>query len=358
MIVYHGTSQRAARRIRMEGFLPRPPSSRVWFAQSRSYAKQRARTKGQRAHDRAVVLTCDIDVSQLRQRLGSTRVMHRGSIIAVSGPVPASVLRSHGWLGVASTPEELVHWVNGVLGVKPHKGVGKSHPGIQRLSRWVNNRLSANPAGRVNEQELLAVAQQFLQEFFEGKEVDFERLRVLPKAMMPAEEEPGPVAWEEKEDAREVEALDCLTSDKVKRRMRGLVLLAELKDPDLFDWCAMFLEDSSLQVRVQALKAMRSCEEIEVEFIEPFADSAEKTIRAAAIQVLALCGGKEGPKWYWRGVTDPDPHVRLATVHHLDRLEPGEHKEIFEAALYDSHPEVAKIARKLTEGKGFSKAAW
>ena len=38
---------------------------------------------------------------------------------------------------------------------------------------------------------------------------------------------------------REEEAFECLALSKPKRRMRGLKLLAELGDVDLFDWCAM-----------------------------------------------------------------------------------------------------------------------
>jgi len=360
MIVYHGTTQRSAKRIRMEGFRPRGASKRVWFARSRRYAQQRARSKAQRAHDRAVVLTCDIDIPELRQRLGSSRVMYRGRIVAISGPVPASVLRSHPGLGAPGSPEELVRWVNTVLGVKPYKGVGKNHPGILRLSRWVENRLAANPGGHISEQELLALARQWLPEYFDGVEVDFERLRTLPKVGIPEEKpEPSlPDREEEKPDIREEEALDCLVSDKGKRRARGLSLLAELEDPDLFDWCAMFLEDRSMDVRVQALKLMRFCEDADPELIERFADSPEKSIRAAAIEVLLLHAKEEESKWFWRGLTDPDSHVRLATVRHLEKLEPAENREIFETAFYDPHPDVARIARRLTGGKGFGKLVW
>ena len=39
MIVYHGTTARRARRICQEGFLPKKPSRRVWFAEGRTYAQ-------------------------------------------------------------------------------------------------------------------------------------------------------------------------------------------------------------------------------------------------------------------------------------------------------------------------------
>ena len=52
-------------------------------------------------------------------------------------------------------------------------------------------------------------------------------------------------------------------------------LLAELRDPDLFEWCAMMLTDEHLDVQVIALKTMRQCEEIEFEMVEQIARSSE-----------------------------------------------------------------------------------
>ena len=75
LIVYHGTTSRRAARICAQGFLPRKPSRRVWFAESRRYALRRAKTQAHRAHDRAAVLTCDIDLAQMRQRLGARRAL-------------------------------------------------------------------------------------------------------------------------------------------------------------------------------------------------------------------------------------------------------------------------------------------
>jgi hypothetical protein len=353
LIVYHGTTQKSAKRIRMEGFLPKPPSNRVWFAQSEGYAQRRARTKAQRAHDRPVVLKCNVDVDRLRQRYGGKRVVHRSSVLVVSAPVPATAVRFNPVLGVPSAPDELAHWTNTILGVKPHKGVGKRHPGVLRLAGWIEERLKADPQAQISERELLGTAQQFLPEYFEGVHVDFEHLRTLPRAY------PGTTETETDEPVDEgtEEALDCLVSPKPKRRIRGLDLLAELQDPDLFDWCALYLEDESIPVRVQALKIMQRCDDIDPELIAPLADVEEKTIRAAAIETLALCVGM-APQWYWRGLTDPSPHVRLTVARQLQHLDPTAHRNIFETARYDPHVDVARIAEKLIQGKGFEKRVW
>ena len=52
MIVYHGTTRRAARQIARDGFQPRSPSRRVWFSRGKSYAKQRAHSKSRHTRDR------------------------------------------------------------------------------------------------------------------------------------------------------------------------------------------------------------------------------------------------------------------------------------------------------------------
>ena len=59
-MVYHGTTQNRARRICREGFLPKKPSRRVWFAESYGYALGRARTQAKRAKDHPAVLTCEL----------------------------------------------------------------------------------------------------------------------------------------------------------------------------------------------------------------------------------------------------------------------------------------------------------
>jgi hypothetical protein len=45
-------------------------------------------------------------------------------------------------------------------------------------------------------------------------------------------------------------------------------------------------------------------------------------------------------------------------VKYLDRLDPKEHRDVFETALYDPHPHIAKVARRLTQGMGYEKIIW
>ena len=75
MIVYHGTTIQRARRICREGLQPKPPSRRVWFAEDRKYAFQRAKTWAHRTNDRAIVLTADVDLARLRKQLGPSRII-------------------------------------------------------------------------------------------------------------------------------------------------------------------------------------------------------------------------------------------------------------------------------------------
>jgi hypothetical protein len=357
MIVYHGTTSRRAQRICAEGFLPKKPSRRVWFAQSKAYALGRARTQARRARDSAVVLTCDLDLDQMRKHVGVRKVFHRGGVIAIDAHVPVSALRSYpGWMEQPSSPDELARWVNDVLRLRPHKGVGSRHPGIDRLSRWVVNRLTSRPNSTIRPRELLGMARQWLPEFFEDVEIDPETLHTRRVSTIQVRVE----APEEEIDPREDEALDCLASEKPERRLRGLGLLAEIGDPDLFDWCAMFLEDDSPEVTAGALHTTLSCEEADPEVIAPFAECEDKRVRAAATAALAKHGGAEAPKWLERGLKDPETCVRFAVSAVLPEVDPMKHREIFELALYDPNPEIRRRARTVTEGKGFERegARW
>ena len=352
MIVYHGTTSRRAERICMVGFLPKKPSRRVWFAETRGYALGRARTQARRAHARPVLLTCERDIQQMRRSMGGRRVFRKNKVIAISGAVPVTVLRSHSGVELPTAPEGLAAWVNGVLGLKPYKGVGRRHPGIQRLARWVTNRVASMPRTTIRPTELLRLAQQWLPEFFEGVVLDPERLKVHRRIRtVEVEIEPPP------EKVREDEALELLDDAKPKRRIRGLAMLAELEDPDLFDWCTMYLDDESTDVRLAALHTMLHCEDGHPETIVPLADLGDKRIRAAAIAALAKHGGEDALGWFKRGLKDPNACVRLETAALLSQLDPGEHRAIFELALYDPNPMVERRAHRLTAGKGYA-ADW
>ena len=354
MIVYHGTTTRRAERICREGFLPRKPSRRVWFAEGHGYALRRAKTQARRSHDRPVVLTCDVDLPMLRARLGTKRVMRKNGVIAVDAVVPVSVLRSTPDAGIPTSPAELAKWVSRVVGVKPHRGPPSNHPGIERLSRWVNRRLSSEPRRKLPPTELLELATRWLPECFADVRVAPDRLRAYPIAGgIDVRIESGAV----EPDPREDEAARYLTDASPKRRARGLSLLADLPDPDLFDWCVMFLDDEAPSVRLAALRAMLRCEEAETDAVAPLVQSDGKRIRAAALAAMAKFSGGDAPRWFERGLKDPSPCVRVAAARLLERLDPTAHRRLFELALYDPNPDVARIARGLTAGKGFASLA-
>lgn len=356
MICYHGTTRRRAERICRDGFVPRKPSRRVWFAKGHGYALRRARQQAHRASDRAVVLTCDINLPQLRAKLGKNRVFYKNGIVAVNALVPTSVLLTYtGWCDQPSSPAELAKWLNRILQLKPWKGVSRKHPGVERLSRWVVNRLRAQPGRRIRPAAMLENAQQWLPEFFEGVEIDHDTLhasyRTEQADVRAAEPEPMLDPLDEK-------ALALLGDTKPRRRVRGLEMLAELDDPDLFDWCAMFLNDRSANVRVAALRAMLKCKEGDAATLTALAAAENKRIRGAAIAALTALTGDKAPRWFRRGLKDPDSCVRLATAAQLKRLDPAEHHRIFDLARYDPNPDVAHRAEKLTTGKGFPKMSF
>ncbi len=358
MIVYHGATRRRAERICAEGFKPRKPSRRVWFAKGKGYATGRARAQARRAHDRMVVLTCDLDLPQLRRNLGAKRVICRSGIIAIDGLVPVTVLRTHVDDGLAPTsPDELRRWVSRLLDIPQWKGPGRNHPGIDRLSQWVCSRLRSEPKRPVQQRELVELAQQWLPEYFRGVELDPDTLalrRRFDRIHVEVELPPPPPS-----DPREAEAIECLDDKSPRRRVRGLALLAGISDPDLFDWCAMSLEDPSDQVRIAALRTIaHDCEDASDDLLEPFAASTDKHIRAVAIAGMCRHTGVSAARWFRRGLKDSCPMVRLETAGQLPHLDPTRHHRVFELALTDPNPKIVATASRLTEHQGYAPIQW
>ena len=134
MGAYHGTTRTRARKIFGQGFLPKPPSHRVWFAENRRIAMGRAKRQARRTDDVPMVLACDLDLDKLRGQLGAKRVFHRKEIISVRGPVPVGMLRSD-VADLGTVPQEVAAWVNSLLGLEPRESVRPDHPDLVRRVR-------------------------------------------------------------------------------------------------------------------------------------------------------------------------------------------------------------------------------
>ena len=111
-------------------------------------------------------------------------------------------------------------------------------------------------------------------------------------------------------------------------------------------------------MRVAALHTMLRCEDGDAEVIAPLAESEDKRVRAAAVAALAKHSGEDALHWFEWGLKDPYACVRLETAAVLSQLDPAEHRAIFELALYDPNPQIARLARKLTAGKGYGEVRW
>ncbi|MDE0026611.1 MAG: HEAT repeat domain-containing protein [Spirochaetaceae bacterium] len=352
MLLYHGTTRRSAEQIAIEGFAPRKPSRRVWFAQSKGYALRRAKVKARRRHDRPVVLLCELDLAALRRKLGSKRVVYRAGIVSINGSLPVTVLRhAPGVWDPPSSEPELAAWLNNVLGLKAYRGIGRGDPGLVRLARWIRNRRMSQPRSRLRDAEILERATGWLPEWFRNVSIDPATLRVHRHAaeltVLPDLEETGNT-----EDlAGDVE--DALVSGNARRRLRGLKRLRRAGDPDLVDWCALMLGDADRTVRRTALELIARSEEGDPHLLVPYARCSHKGLRAAAVAGLVHLGGGDSADWCVRGLRDPDDVVRLSTARELARFDPRQHRRLFELALYDPNAQVAEIARKLSAHRGY-----
>ena len=343
MNFYHGTTLQNAIRIAEMGFLPR--KGVVWFTTSKHRAQRRAKQKARKTASPPFVFTCEIEVQELYNRLGKNLVMRSRGFLAIRERVPPTV--------ILNLPELIAQWVNQTLQRKSHEGVSPCHPGIDRLSRWAENRTNSDTGGSIRPEELSQKLHQWLPDLFQGVEITPEDLRFdyFPEQVeFEAEPSPEPV------NSREEKALDDLAAAKPQRRIRGLKLLARLGNEDLYDWCMLFLSDESLEVRIAALQTIVYCDDGDPEVLRPFAESQNKRIRAAAIAALAKHSVKDAPRWFERGLKDREACVRLETAALLPTLDVIRHPAIFELALYDPNPEIKNLAQKITTGKGYTDA--
>ena len=92
MIVYHGTTCKNAQSIAQVGFRPWPPWRQkkirmlgaIWFTTDKRMASRIAQDRA-RLSDEPAVLTCDLDVPQLRRLLGHRNVKIKEEIVIVRG---------------------------------------------------------------------------------------------------------------------------------------------------------------------------------------------------------------------------------------------------------------------------------
>ena len=78
---------------------------------------------------------------------------------------PAAVYRYQRRVLALATPQELARWVNEQAGLDRHVGVSPKHPGIQRLARWLEHRVTFHDHRRSDADELQEKAQRWLPEF-------------------------------------------------------------------------------------------------------------------------------------------------------------------------------------------------
>ena len=256
--------------------------------------------------------------------------------------MPAEVLRS--FADLATVPQEVATWVNGLLGLGRRGSVGVDHPGLIRLSRWINSHVASKAGAKLLWSQLLERARRWLPEYFVGVDLDPDHLH--------AHRHVGLVDYEVNSrtfepDPREREAIDCLDNHCPDERARGLLLLAEIADPDLFDWCAMLLDDESTAVQIMALQTILRCDEGTPEMLKPFVVSEDRRIRGAAISALVKHEQADAPHWIERGLKDPEACVRVSAARFLDRLDTRRDRRILELALHDPNPDVVRRAQKV-----------
>ncbi|MXV74976.1 hypothetical protein F4Z99_11975 [Candidatus Poribacteria bacterium] len=323
MEFYHGTTLSSARGIIENGFRPR--GGATWFTTNWNYAKNRAEQKARRKHGKPVVLKTDLEIEALRTHLGNGNVHAHGNIIAVRERLSVQLLQSN-FFELLACPAALSQWVNHQLGLYSHNGVSQNHWGIVRLAHWMDNRMRSGTGKHIDRQEFLAKGKQWLPAFFdkipfspEGLPIQHLQKDTIAVRVLytdPSEEPIQP----SKVDTRYLKAMADISNENPKRRMRGLQFLEKTGTEELFDWCALHLEDESIDVVCNALRIMCRCDEGYMAPILPHAESKNRRIRAGALAALAKHASDDVERWFERGLKDPAVCVRMAVANFCRRL--------------------------------------
>ena len=100
------------------------------------------------------------------------------------------------------------------------------------------------------------------------------------------------------------------------------------------------------------------CDQVNPFLVEDLAADGDRRLRAAALEVLDIHDESGARRWVWEGLTDPEAHVRMRLVHHLHRIDPGQCSDLFNTALTDPNPEIVKLARRQSAGRGIGVPTW
>ena len=349
MEFYHGTTLSSARGIIENGFRPR--GGAVWFTTNWNYAKNRAEQKARRKNGRSVVLKTELEIEGLRSDLGNGKIHAHGSVIAVRERLSVQLLQVN-LFELLACPAALAQWVNHQLGLYPHNGVSQNHWGIVRLAHWMDNRMRSGTGKHIDRQEFFAKGKQWLPAFFdkipfspEGLPIQHLQKDTIAVRVSYTDTQEKPVQ-SPKVDPRYIKAMTDISNENPNRRMRGLQFLEKTGTEELFDWCALHLEDASVDVVCNALRIMCRCDEGYIAPILPHAESENRRIRAGALAALAKHASDDAERWFERGLKDPAACVRMEVAKLLPTLDRIKHHDLFDIARHDPNPAVKRLAKK------------
>ena len=119
---------------------------------------------------RQVLQSMDDELSRLwgdprASTMLTKQVEHNASHAGRLRKSPAAIYRYQRRVLDLATPRELAAWVNEQAGLRAHEGVSPKHPGIQKLARWLEHRVTFHDHRKTEAAEILDKAQRWLPEF-------------------------------------------------------------------------------------------------------------------------------------------------------------------------------------------------
>ena len=171
--LYHGTTRRRAEKILREGFQGKRGLS--WFARQKGLARQYAQTRARQRHDDPVILECDVATSDVQKKEDLRVASARGSVVVIQGRIPGEVVSNRRMLGFFWSANEVAAWANRYLGLTGAEKISPSHPGVQRLRKWMAGRFGGGRHKPIPEKEFLQYATRWLPEYFSSSRLHPDR---------------------------------------------------------------------------------------------------------------------------------------------------------------------------------------
>ncbi len=171
LTVWHGTTEDRARAIVQQGFKKRGNSGLIWFTKLPNFACRVAASRARHRRRHAVVISCQIDLEKTPSFGKQASHVHifpspvNREVIANVSLVIGRQFRLDAvktrWPDVKVTQEsrqqDILSWLNQYLSLENEEAIGKDHPAVKAIFKWVKAQYATGRKERISDEEMLSL---------------------------------------------------------------------------------------------------------------------------------------------------------------------------------------------------------